>query len=376
MIEISGFSFGFLELGLLIGFVLAFLIQLFYQLLMSIFTLSGRKKEKQDGYPSISIIIPSRNYEENLRELIPTLIEQDYPDFEVVVVDDCSSDGTEWYLAGLKLISNRIKTSRIIQETDFPNALVITIGVRAATKDWLIFLNPLCRVGSKDWLRSFAKGINQKTEAVFGFTRYVNHDGSMQKLIRYENLDSFLLSGSARYFGLPMPITDMNMAYKREQFLELKGFAGVLDARFSENELYINKISRRKNTTFLLGRSTIVDFKGDTDWHDGMNFKKKHLLLKRKFTFGQNVFLWINSLSRLAFDILMVLLLIISPWRLYVAGVYLFKIIHELIWGLVAAKRLGEKKLLPSLIIYRSLVPILSFILSVKQLFTRKKRRR
>jgi len=376
MIEISGFSFGLLEFGLLIGFVLTFLIQLFYQLLINIFVLSGRKKERPGDYPSISIIIPSRNYEESLRELIPTLLDQDYPDFEVVVVDDCSSDGTEWYLAGLKLESHRIKTSRIIQETDFPNALVITIGVRAATKEWLIFLNPLCRVGSKDWLKSFAAGINQKTEAVFGYTRYVNHEGSMQKLIRYENLDAFLLSGSARYFGLPMPITDMNMAYKRERFLELKGFAGVLDARFSENELYINKISRRKNTTLLLDRSSIVDFKGDTDWYDGMNFKKKHLLLKRKFTFGQNVFLSINSLSRLAFDILMILLVIISPWRFYVAGVYVFKIIHEMIWGLVAAKRLGEKKLLPSLIIYRSLVPILSFILSVKQLFTRKKRRR
>ena len=376
MIEISGFSFGVLELGLLAGFVLAFLIQLFYQLFIAIFTLSGKKKEKQDQYPSISIIVPSRNYEDNLRVLIPTLLNQDYPDFEVVVVDDCSSDGTEWYLAGLKLESGRLKTSRIIQETDFPNALVITIGVRAATKDWLIFLNPLCRVGGNDWLKSFAAGIHPKTEAVIGFLRYVNHAGSMQKLIRYENVESFLLSGSARYFGLPMPFTDMNMAYKREQFLNLKGFAGVLDARFSENELYINKISRRNNTTFLLRHSTIVDYIGDTDWHDGMNFKKKQLLLKRKFTLGQNVFLWINSLSRLVFDITMIALLIVSPWRLYVAGVYLFKIIHELIWGLVAMKRLGEKKLLPGLLLYRSIVPILSFILSVRQLFTRKKRRR
>ncbi len=376
MIEISGFSFGILELGLLVGFLLTFLIQLFYQLLINVFTLSGRKKEKQGEYPSISIIIPSRNYEENLRELIPTLLDQDYPDFEVVVVDDCSSDGTEWYLAGLKLESSRIKTSRIIQETDFPNALVITIGVRAATKEWLIFLNPLCRVRSKDWLKSFAAGMNQKTEAVFGFVSYVNHEGSMQKLIRYENFDLFLLSGSARYFGMPMPVTDMNMAYKREQFLDLKGFAGVLDARFSENELYINKISNRKNTSFLLDRTSIIDFKGDTDWHDGMNYKKKQLMLKRKFTVGQNVYLWINSLSRLAFDVLMILLLIISPWRLYVAGVYLFKIIHELVWGIVAAKRLGERKLLPSLFIYRSLVPFLNFILSVKQLFTHKKRRR
>jgi len=341
-----------LEFGLLIGFVLTFLIQLFYQLLINIFVLSGRKKERPGDYPSISIIIPSRNYEESLRELIPTLLDQDYPDFEVVVVDDCSSDGTEWYLAGLKLESHRIKTSRIIQETDFPNALVITIGVRAATKEWLIFMNPLCRVKSKDWLKSFAAGMTPKAEAVFGFINYVNHEGSMQKLIRYENLDSFLLSGSARYFGLPMPVTDMNMAYKREQFLDLKGFAGVLDARFSENELYINKISHRKNTSFLLDRSTIVDFKGDTDWHDGINYKKKQLMLKRKFSAGQNVFLLINTMSRLAFDVLMILLLIISPWRLYVGGVYLFKIIHELIWGIVSAKRLGEKKLLPSLLIY------------------------
>ena len=376
MIEISGFSFGLLEFGLLIGFVLTFFIQLFYQLVINIFTLSGKKREKDGAHPSISIIIPSRNYEENLRELIPTLLDQDYPDFEVVVVDDCSSDGTEWYLAGLKLESHRIKTSRIIQETDFPNALVITIGVRAATKEWLIFLNPLCRVKSKDWLKSFAAGMTPKAEAVFGFVNYVNREGSMQKLIRYENLDSFLLSGSARYFGFPMPVTDMNMAYKREQFLDLKGFAGVLDARFSENELYINKISSKKNTSFLLDRSSIVDFKGETDWHDGTNYKKKQLMLKRKFTSGQNVFLLINSLSRLAFDILMILLLIISPWRLYVAGVYLFKIIHELIWGLVATKRLGEKKLLPGLLIYRSLMPFINFTLSVKQLFTRKKRRR
>jgi len=209
MIEISGFYFSVLELGLIIGFVLTFFIQLFYQQLMAIFTLSGRKKVKQEAYPSISVIIPSRNYEENLRELIPTLLEQEYPDFEIVVVDDCSSDGTEWYLAGLKMESDKLKTSRIIQETDFPNALVITIGVRAASKEWLIFLNPLCRVPGKDWLKSVAASLGPKTEAAFGFVRYANQSGSMQKFIRYENLDTFLLYGTARYFGLPMPVTDM-----------------------------------------------------------------------------------------------------------------------------------------------------------------------
>jgi len=124
----------------------------------------------------------------------------------------------------------------------------------------------------------------------------------------------------------------------------------------------------------MLDHSTTIDYLGETDWHDGMNFKKKQLLLKRKFTLGQNVFLWINSLSRLAFDATMIALLFVSPWKLYIAGVYLFKIIHELIWGLVSLRRLGEKKLLPGLLIYRSIVPFISCIFTFRQLFRKKRK--
>jgi len=375
MIELSGFSFSVAELALLFGFVLMFFIQLFYQILMAHFTISGKKKDKPVVYPSFSIIVPSRNYEENLRELLPTLLEQDYPDFEVVVVDDCSFDGTEWYLTELKLQSNKIKTSRIIQETDFPNALAITIGIRAASKEWLVFLNPLCRVDDKNWLKTFAEELNPKAEAAFGFVNYTNSNGSMRKFIRYENFDSFILYGSARYLGLSMPITDMNVAYKREQFLSRRGFAAVLDSPFSENELYLNKISNRTNSVYLLNQPTAVSYVGDTDWYDGMNFKKKQLLLKKKFTVGQSVFLWIYTISRLVFDISMIALLILSPWRLWVAGIWLVKIIHELVWGIVATKRLGEKNLFPGLLLFRFILPLFNSIISLNQLFTGQKRK-
>jgi len=375
MIEIIGLSFGVSELVLLISFVLMFLIQLFYQLLMAHFTLSGKKKDKPVDYPSFSIVVPSRNYEENLRELIPTLLEQEYPDFEVVVVDDCSYDGTEWYLNELKLQTNKLKTSRIIQETDFPNALAITIGIRAASKEWLIFLNPLCRVSGKDWLKSFAEELNSKSEAAFGFVNYTNSYGSMRRFIRYENFNSFILYGSARYLGLSMPVTDMNIAYKREQFLSRRGFAAVLDSPFSENELYLNKISNRTNSVYLLNRPTAVSYVGNTDWYDGMNFKKKQLLLKNKFTVGQSVFLWIYTTSRLVFDMTMIALLILSPWRFWVLGVWIVKFIHELVWGIVATNRLGEKNLFPGLLLFRSLVPLFNSFISLNQLFTGQKRK-
>ena len=167
----------------------------------------------------------------------------------------------------------------------------------------------------------------------------------------------------------------MNIAYKREQFLNLKGFAGVLDSRFSENELYINKLSNRKNTTFLFDRSTVVSYSGDTQWQDGINFKKKQLLIKKKFTFGQKLYLRINVFSRLIFDASMIALLILSPWRFWIAGIWLFKIINELIWGIVALNRIGEKKLFPGLLVMRSAVIFYNSYLSFKQLFKRKKRK-
>ena len=50
-------------------------------------------------YPRVSILVPARNEEENLPRLIPSLLAQDYPDFEVVVLDDDSTDRTVDVLA-------------------------------------------------------------------------------------------------------------------------------------------------------------------------------------------------------------------------------------------------------------------------------------
>ena len=375
MIEINGYIFSLTESILLIGFGIGFLIQFFYQLLMASFSLSGKKKGKQEIYPSVSVVVTSRNYEEDLRILIPSLLEQEYPEFEVVVVDDCSSDETEWFLTQLKLETSKLRTSRILQETEFPNALALTIGIRAATKDWVLFLNPLCRIKGKDWLKSYFGSINADTEVVIGFARYANNVGSMRKFFRYENFESFLLSGMAKILGLPMPVSDINIAYERDKFLKKRGFAAVLDSPFSENELYLNKISGRKNTAFSLGTSSVVSFYGDMDWSDGMNYKKKQLLLHGKFSFGQIIFLIFNTLSRLLFDGATIALVIISPWRIEVAAFWLLKEIHEMIWGIVTMKRLGEKNLFPGLVILRSVLPFFNGFLLMIRLFSRSRRK-
>jgi chlorobactene glucosyltransferase len=60
-------------------------------------------------YPRVSILVPARNEEENLPRLIPSLLTQDYPDFEVVVLDDNSSDRTPEVLAEYASRDSRLR---------------------------------------------------------------------------------------------------------------------------------------------------------------------------------------------------------------------------------------------------------------------------
>lgn len=145
-------TFSLIELIGMAVLAVGMLIQLVY--LISLTSLIFRKKPgaSSTGKPSVSIIITARNYAEELRESLPLLLEQNYPDYEVVVVDDCSTDHTDSVLRVMKHKYPQLKTTIVKQETDFANALALTVGIRAATNDWLIFLDPQVVVPGSGWL--------------------------------------------------------------------------------------------------------------------------------------------------------------------------------------------------------------------------------
>ena len=374
-IDLGGFQFGFEELIGLIIFGLAFLVQLAYLILLIKFIFSGKQKNKEPNLPSISIVVTSRNYIDNLKVLLPTLLSQDYPDFEVVVVDDCSTDGTDWLLAEMKISHGNLKTSRIIQETDFPNALAITIGVRASSKEWLIYLSPLCQVSNNQWLKNYTQRLEPDKEVSIGYMNFKEATGNYKSWIRFENLTSYLLSGAGKACGLAMPVFEFNLAYRREKFLELRGFAAVLDSPFSENELYINKISTRKNTVVQNNKTTPIAYIGETDWFDLVEFKKKQLKLRRKFSASQRFFRSLNLISRVLLTASVIFLLIVSPWKFWILGAWTFLLIFEITWIAVATNKLGEKNFLPMLLVYKTFLPLINGCFIINQIFNGQKRK-
>lgn len=374
-IDFGGFQFTIEEFIGLALFGLAFLVQLFYLILLIKFIFSGKQKNKEPNLPSISIIVTSRNYLEQLQELLPTLLSQDYPDFEIVVVDDCSTDGTDWLLAELKISHGNLKTTKIIQETDFPNALAITIGVRASSKEWLVYLSPLCRITDNQWLKNYAQRLEPDKEVSIGYMHFNEATGSYKSWLRFENFTSYLLSGAGQACSVAMPVFEFNLAYRRETFLDLRGFAAVLDSPFSENELFINKIGTRKNTVVHINKMTPVAFTGETEWIDLVEFKKKQLMLRRKFSAGQRIFRTLNLISRLVLTASLIFLLIVSPLLFWILGTWGFLLIFEMTWIAVATKKIGEKNFLPMLLVYKAFLPFINIYFVIVQLFTGQKRK-
>jgi biofilm PGA synthesis N-glycosyltransferase PgaC len=374
-IDLGEFQFSYQEFAALIIFGLAFLVQLFYMILLVKFIFSGKQKNKEPNLPTVSIIVTSRNYKDHLKELLPSLLSQDYPEFEVVVVDDCSTDGTDWLIAEMKISHGNLKATRIIQETDFPNALAITIGVRAASKEWLIYLSPLCQIKDDQWLKNYAQRLENDKEVSIGYIHYENAIGNYKNWMRFENFISFLLSGAGKAMGVTMPVFEYNIAYRREKFLELRGFAAVLDSPFSENELFINKIANKRNTVIQLNKTTPIGYSGESEWIDLVVFKRKQLMLRRKFSAGQRFFRSLNLISRLMLTASLVFLLFISPWRLWILGVWTFLLILEMTWIAVATNKLGEKNFLPMLLIYKVFLPIINGCFIINQVFSSQKRK-
>ena len=122
----------------------------------------------------ISVIICAKNELENLKQNLLTFLEQDYPDFEVIVVNDCSNDGSDWFLRDLSL---QYKNLRVVTINDHPRfkhgkKFAVTLGIKAAKNENLVFTDADCRPASNQWLKCIQRNFNDHTEIVLAYSPY------------------------------------------------------------------------------------------------------------------------------------------------------------------------------------------------------------
>lgn len=101
----------------------------------------GSRGYQDREWPSMSIVVAARNEEESIEKATRSLLRQDYPKYELIVVNDRSTDHTGKILVNLQQSHSELKSITI---EELPNGWLgkcnaLHQGAKAATGDWLLF---------------------------------------------------------------------------------------------------------------------------------------------------------------------------------------------------------------------------------------------
>jgi chlorobactene glucosyltransferase len=100
-----------MELLVLVALIFLFTMTVFN--FFSAFRLSHKFKSADLRHPFVSVLVPARNEAHHLVHLIPSLLKSDYPNFEIIILDDESSDQT--FQIAEKLLSGSLVSSQVIK---------------------------------------------------------------------------------------------------------------------------------------------------------------------------------------------------------------------------------------------------------------------
>jgi cellulose synthase/poly-beta-1,6-N-acetylglucosamine synthase-like glycosyltransferase len=197
-------------------------------------------KQKQEP---VSVIIAARNELENLQKHLPAILNQDYPEFEVVVVNHCSWDASQQYLEELQQQYKHLKVSQLIEQEKYPTGkkFALTIGIKAAKYDQLIFTDADCEPAGNQWLSLMESRFTSQKEIVLGYSPYYKKGGILNLFDRFQTFVtgifyfSFALAGNA-FMGV-----GRNLAYRKEVFFRHKGFASHQHIMSGDDDLFINE---------------------------------------------------------------------------------------------------------------------------------------
>lgn len=365
------------ELGLLVVFTISFLTQLVFYLSVYLKVPLYKPKieaEAQQNFPPVSVVICARNEEANLEKFLPTVLEQDYPRFEVIVVNDCSYDDSEFVLSRFQKIYPNLKVTHIKPDEKFSHGkkLALTVGIKAAQHEWLVLTDADCQPASSAWLKNIARHFTDTTQVVLGYGGYKTGKGFLNKLIRFDALFVALNYLGMALSGKPYMGVGRNLAYRKELFFRNRGFASHSFLHSGDDDLFVHEVANGKNTAVEIdAQSRTLSIPRET-FGSWMLQKRRHISTGPFYRNSVKAALMAEPLSRILFWFSGVTLLAmgVSPW--IIGSALLFRLIVVSIILKAAMNRLSESKLFLISFLHDLLSPILYLWLAIANRFNKK----
>ena len=369
------FNYNSLSFIVLIIFGICLVIQLLYH--WGLFSKVAFHKDKHRAKPDddlepVSIVLCARDAYEYLIELIPVLLNQDYPDFEVVIVNDCSDDETEEYLKDLERKEPRIKPVQLKQHLNFFNGkkFPLSMGIKSAQNDLIVLTDCNCMPTTNQWLRSVVNCYGKNTEVVIGYSPFMRKKGLLNHLMRFDALQNAMLYLSSALNGHPYMGIGKNLSYRKDLFYRNKGFTSHYTTTVGDDDLFVSQVANKKNTEVLIDADDAILTTPPRSFHLWMRQKGSRYSTVAQYSNRARLMLSLFYSSQFFFYASFIALMCLSPafaitngavfYIPILAFLFLLRFGTQMIIYHKSSKRLGEKGLLPGLVAYDFLFAFLS----------------
>lgn len=307
----EAFTFNTTELILLSVAGFLFIIQLIYYFgLYNRIHIRNRAVRKEEVHftrelQPLSVIICARNEANNLRKILPAILEQDYPQFEVIVINDASTDETEDILGVMEEKYPHLYHSFTPDSARYIShkKLALTLGIKASKHDWLVFTETNCMPASNQWLKLMARNFTSQTQVVLGYSGYDRTKGWLHKRVAFDTLFQSLRYMGFALAGKPYMGIGRNLAYRKELFFQKKGFSTYLNLQRGEDDLFINQIATGANTRVETDLNATVRIQPIYRYKDWKEEKVSYMATARFYRGAQRYLLGFETFSRLLFYI-------------------------------------------------------------------------
>jgi glycosyltransferase involved in cell wall biosynthesis len=333
-----------------LSFCIIAFIQLFYYLFFFLRLAFYKPKAKNtfQTHP-VSVIICSRDEAANLVKNLPGALVQEYrTSHEVIVVNDNSLDESKYILEEFQRTFKQLHVIELKQEARFipGKKYPLSVGIKTAKYEIVLLTDADCVPASEYWIQKMQEMFTDGIEIVLGYGSLHKKKGFFNKLVRWETFHTALQYLSYAESGLAYMGVGRNLSYKKEVFFRHKGFSAHNHVPGGDDDLFINKVTTKKNTTVAIDKDAFTLSEPPTSWNQWFRQKNRHYTTSKYYKGIHKFLLGLYAFSLFLFYPLFIVSLFLFDWRI-VLGVFGLRLIIQGIVIFKTTRKLNEKDLFP-----------------------------
>ncbi len=276
----------------------------------------------------VSVIIAAKNEAKNLKMYLPKILNQNYPNFEVIVVNDASKDDTEKYLKAFSEKYNNLRIISLKQSQGKKHA--ISVAIKESKHELLLFIDADCYPVSHNWISHMTSPLAEDKHIVLGYGAYKKGKSLLSKFIAYDTFMIMMQYFGAAKIGKAYMGVGRNLAYKKQIWLDNNGFESHKDLITGDDDLFIREVATKNNTAISDNYDSITISEPEKTFNAFFKQKSRHLSGVKKYNLSNKLLSGGELLSRALFYISLIITLIITgliPALIAFSTVWIIKII-------------------------------------------------